>query len=166
MLTLLSPRVMRKWLFAAAITAALSVTASHGTFGGTSKVGSITVENPWSRATPGGAKVAVGFLTIKNDSATADRLVSATAAIAGRTEIHLMSMDDGVMKMRPMADGVSIPANTSVIFAPNSYHLMFMDVTKQLKEGEEFPATLTFDHAGKVDVTFDIEAIGATVPKQ
>ena len=138
----------------------------HSAEGGTFKVGPLTVENPWSRATPGGAKVAVGYLTIKNDGATADRLISATAAIAGSTEIHLMSMDNGVMKMRPMADGVSIPANASVNFEPNSYHLMFMELTKPLEKGEQFPATLTFDHAGKVDVMFDVEAIGATAPEK
>lgn len=155
---------IRTWLSAAAITSALVVTASHGASGGTFKVGSIIIENPWSRATPGGAKVAVGYLTIKNDGATPDRLVSATAAIAGRTEIHLMSMEDGVMKMRQVTDGLPVPANGSVVLEPNSYHLMFMDVTKPLKEGEQFPATLMLEHAGKVDVTFDVEAIGATVP--
>jgi len=135
----LHPSIARALLSAAAIAAALIVTVSHAAFGSTFKVGSIVIETPWSRATPGGAKVGVGYLTIKNDGATPDRLVSATAAIAGRTEIHLMSMDDGVMKMRPVADGVPVPANGSLVLGPNSYHLMFMDLARQLKQGRAIP---------------------------
>jgi len=161
----LHPPIARALLSAAAIAAALIVTVSHAAFGSTFKVGSIVIETPWSRATPGGAKVGVGYLTIKNDGATPDRLVSATTAIAGRTEIHLMSMDDGVMKMRPVADGVPVPANGSLVLGPNSYHLMFMDLARQLKQGEQFPSALVFEHAGTVDVTFDVEAIGAAAPQ-
>jgi periplasmic copper chaperone A len=92
------------------------------------KVGSITVETPWSRATPGGAKVAAGYLTIKNSAAAPDRLVSVTADIAGRTEIHQMSMSDGMMKMRQLTYGLPIPAQGSVTLEPASYHLMFLDL--------------------------------------
>ena len=70
----------------------------HDAFASEFKVGLITVETPLSRAMPGGAKVAVGYLTIKNSAAAADRLVSVTADIADRAEIHEMSMTDGMMK--------------------------------------------------------------------
>jgi periplasmic copper chaperone A len=69
------------------------------------KSGAITVEQPWSRATPGGAKVASGYLTIENSGDSPDRLVSVTADISGRTEIHQMSMTEGVMQMRQLRDG-------------------------------------------------------------
>jgi copper(I)-binding protein len=128
------------------------------------KAGSITIEQPWSRATPGGAQVAVGYLTIKNDAAAPDRLVSATAEIAGETQIHQMSMADGVMKMREVTDGVPVPANGSVALDPNAYHLMFMDLKGPLTEGEEFKGTLTFEKAGTVDVTFEVEGMGAAAP--
>src|SRR5262245_8743853 len=70
----------------------------------------ISVENAWSRATPGGATVGVGFATIKNNSSEADRLLSATTAVAGTTQIHQMFTEDGVMKMREVTDGVPVPA--------------------------------------------------------
>jgi copper(I)-binding protein len=128
------------------------------------KTGSITVEHPWSRATPGGAKVAAGYLTIDNSGSASDRLVSATAEIAGHTGIHQMSMKDGVMEMRELTDGLPVPANGTVKLEPNSYHLMFTGLKKPLQEGEEFAGTLTFEKAGSVEVMFEVEGIGAGSP--
>ena len=90
------------------------------------KAGDIAIEAPWSRATPGGAKVAAGYLTIKNGGAAPDRLVSATADIAERTEIHEMSMTDGMMKMRQVTDGVAVPAGGSVALAPRAITSCFL----------------------------------------
>ena len=81
------------------------------------KKGSITVEHPWSRATPGGAQVATGYLTIENDGAEPDRLVSATAEIAGHTGIHQMSMVDGMVKMRELTEGLPVPSLAAALFA-------------------------------------------------
>jgi copper(I)-binding protein len=126
------------------VTAVLAVAAlaalGHDALASEFKVSAITIETPWSRATPGGAKVAAGYLTIKNDAATPDRLVSVSADIAGSAGIHQMSMADGMMKMRELTDGLPIPAQGSVALAPASYHLMFLDLKKPLKEGETFPA--------------------------
>ena len=127
-------------------------------------VGAITIEQPWSRATPSGAKVASGYSTIKNAGDSPDRLVSVTAEIAGRTGIHQMSMSDGMMQMREVTEGLPVPANGSVVLEPGSYHLMFMDLKRPLKEGETFSGTLTFEKAGRVDVTFEVEGLGATAP--
>jgi copper(I)-binding protein len=129
------------------------------------KMGSISVKDAWSRATPQGADVGVGYLTIINDGEAPDRLVSADAEFAGRAEIHQMKMEDGVMLMRPVADGVIIPAKGTVAFSPESYHLMFMDLKSPLKEGETVSGTLTFEHAGKVPVTFQVENMGASGPE-
>ena len=128
------------------------------------KTGSISIEQPWSRATPGGAKVAAGYLTIKNSAATPDKLVSATVDVAGRAEIHEMSMTGGVMKMRSLPDGLPVPANGSVALAPASTHLMLLDLKQPLKQGEAFSGTLTFEKAGTVDVTFDVLGLGASAP--
>jgi periplasmic copper chaperone A len=126
------------------------------------KAGDIAVEAPWSRATPGGAKVGAGYLTIKNGGAAPDRLVSATVDIAERTEIHEMSMSDGMMKMRQVSDGMAVPAGGSVALAPNGYHLMFLGLKKPLTEGGTFTGTLTFEKAGTVAVTFEVKGIGAS----
>lgn len=141
-------------------------TPGHGAFAAEFKVGAITIETPWSRATPAGAKVAAGYLTIKNEAATPDRLVSVTADLAGRAGIHQMSMADGMMKMRELADGLPIPAEGSVTLEPASYHLMFQDLKRPLKEGETFPATLTFERAGTVTMTFEVRGTGAAAPDQ
>lgn len=128
------------------------------------KAGKISVEQPWSRATPGGAKVGAGYLTITNRSAAPDRLLSATTDVAGRTEIHEMSMANGMMRMRPRPDGVEVPANGSVALKPGSTHLMLLDLKQPLKEGDRFSGTLTFEKAGPLDVTFDVRGIGAKAP--
>lgn len=128
------------------------------------KAGPLTIGHPWARATPPGAKVAGGYLTIENTGAEPDRLIAATVEIAGRAEIHEMAVVDGVMKMRPLDNGVEIPAGGSVELKPGGYHLMLMDLKQPLKEGEGFSGTLTFEKAGTVDVAYDIESIGATSP--
>ena len=141
--------------------AAALILSTAGALGATFKSGAIVVEDPWSRATPGAAKVGAGFLTIKNGGKAEDRLISATSPIAARAEIHETKMEDDVMTMRPVSGGVAIPPGGSVALAPNGYHLMFADLAAPLKEGEQFKATLTFEHAGAVEVTFDVKAIGA-----
>jgi copper(I)-binding protein len=127
--------------------------------------GAIAVENAWSRAVPAGASVGVGYLAIKNGGDEPDRLLSANAAIAGQTEIHHTTMADGVMRMRPVPDGVPVPAKGTVMLEPNGYHFMFMGLTRPLKEGDAFPAKLTFERAGNVEVTFHVLGIGAQGPK-
>jgi copper(I)-binding protein len=124
------------------------------------KAGSIEIEHPWSRATPAGAKVGAGYLVLKNAGA-ADRLVSATAPFAGRVEIHEMAMKDGVMTMRPLADGIAVPAGGTVELKPGGYHIMFMDLKSPLKEGTLVDGTLTFEKAGTVNVQFKVEPVGA-----
>lgn len=136
--------------------------ASIGTTG--AETGSIAIENAWARATPAGAKVAAGYLTVKNGGDEPDRLVSARAEFAGTTEIHTVNMVDGVMQMRPVKDGLAVPAQGSVALEPNSYHLMFMDLAKPLAEGDIVSGELTFARAGSVPVEFKVMGIGAAGP--
>jgi copper(I)-binding protein len=125
----------------------------------------VSIKDAWSRATPEGANVDVGYLTITNDGDAPDRLVSADADFAGQAEIHQMTMNNDVMQMRPVPDGVTIPAKGSVVFSPASYHLMFMGLKGPLKQGDAVTGSLTFEHAGKVNVTFQVEAMGASAPE-
>ena len=124
------------------------------------KQGDLTIGHPWSRATLPGAKVAAGYLTVKNSGAEPDRLVSVTADIAGKSEIHEMTVKDGVMTMRPLADGLEIPAGGELKLEPGSYHLMFMELKAPAVEGVMFPGTLTFEKAGTVKVEFAVEKAG------
>jgi len=125
----------------------------------------IAVENAWSRAVPKGTSVGVGYLAIRNEGDEPDRLVSASASLAAETEIHQTTMADGVMRMRPVPDGVPVPAKSTVMLEPSGYHFMFMGLTQPLKEGDAFPAKLTFERAGSVEVTFQVLGIGAQGPK-
>ena len=117
-----------------------------------------------ARATPNGAKVAGGFLTIVNHSKNADRLVSLSSELSDKAQIHSMEMADGVMKMRHQANGVVIPAGGTVEFKPGSFHVMFMDLDKTLNKGDEFKAKMVFEKAGTVDVVFTVSGIGAQAP--
>ena len=145
-------------LSAAALASALlfSQTASAHEF----KQGDLTIGHPWSRATLPGAKVAAGYLTVKNAGSTPDRLISVTADIAGKGEIHEMTVKDGVMNMRPLADGLEIPAGGEVKLEPGSYHLMFMGLKEPAVEGVKFPGTLTFEKAGTVKIEFAVDKAG------
>lgn len=127
----------------------------------TYKVGDLTVASTWTRATPGGAKIAGGYLKITNNGKSPDRLVSVTSAGADRVEIHEMSMTDGVMKMRPLTDGLTIKPGETVELKPGGFHMMFMDIKQPLKQGDTLKATLKFEKAGTLDVSFSVNAIGA-----
>ena len=124
--------------------------------------GDLQIEHPWSRATPAGAPVAGGYLVVRNHGSEADRLVGGEAAFAGRVEIHEMAMQDGVMRMRALPDGLEIPAGGQVELQPGGYHVMFMQLREPLAEGELRPVTLVFEQAGPIEVPFRIEAMGAT----
>jgi periplasmic copper chaperone A len=153
------------WLTVVTVQAGVILLPAQGTFAQEAVASPISIEHAWSRATPQGAQVAAGYLTIVNNGTIPDRLVSATAEIAGHTEVHQMSMTDGMMQMRQVTDGLPVPAKSSVVLEPNSYHLMLLALKRQLQEGEQFSGTLTFEKAGTIDVTFDVEGIGATAPK-
>ncbi len=128
------------------------------------KAGTLAIETPWLRATPGGAKVAGGYVTLRNTGSEPDRLTGATIARAGRGEIHTMSTENGVMKMAPVEGGLTIAPGASVALKPGGLHLMFLDLTEALRAGETVSGTLTFERAGTVPVTFTVAPIGAQAP--
>ncbi|MGY8664877.1 copper chaperone PCu(A)C [Bradyrhizobium sp. UFLA05-109] len=128
------------------------------------KAGDLVITQAWSRATPGGAKVAGGYLTIENKGIAPDRLISVSAEIAGKIEVHEMAMDNGVMKMRPLDKGLAIEPGKTVKLAPGGYHLMMQELKGPLKQGDKVPVTLQFEKAGKIAVTLDVQAVGAPAP--
>lgn len=120
------------------------------------KLGDLTLNMPTIRATVPGAKVGGGYITISNDGKENDRLISVTTPTADHVEIHEMSMENDVMKMRQLKGGLEIPAGKTVELKPGGYHLMLMQPVKPYVEGEKVPATLEFEKAGKVDVIFNV----------
>src|SRR5438445_4813059 len=128
------------------------------------RAGDLVITQAWSRATPGGAKIAGGFLTIENKGAAPDRLLSGSGDIAGKVEIHEMAMNNGVMTMRPLDKGLVIEPGKTVKFAPGGYHLMLMDLKQPFKQRYKVPVTLEFEKAGKVALSLDVQGVGAQAP--
>lgn len=124
------------------------------------KAGDLSIEAPWLRATPGGAKVGGGYLSVTNAGSAADRLVGGKFPGAGRVEVHEMALKDGIMTMRPIA-GLEIPAGGTVKLAPGGYHLMLMELAAPLVADTTVAGTLVFEKAGEVPVTFTVRPIGA-----
>ena len=122
-------------------------------------VGSIKIENAYTRATAPGQQVAGGFLKIENKG-TADQLVSASSPVAGEVQLHEMSMDGNVMKMRQVKD-IAVPANGAVELKPGGYHLMFLNLKGPFNAGQTVPVKLKFAKAGEVEVKLPVNAVGA-----
>jgi copper(I)-binding protein len=125
------------------------------------KAGALVIDHPWTRATPKSATVAGGYLKITNTGSTPDRLIGGSADVSRKLEVHEMSMDGGVMKMRALANGLEIPPGASVELKPGAYHIMMMNLSRPLVAGETVKASLNFEKAGKVDVEFPVQAMGA-----
>ena len=123
--------------------------------------GGLKISAPWVRATPKGAGVGGGYFKISNTGATPDRLVGGSTDVSSRFEIHEMSMDNGVMKMRPLANGIEVKPGQTIEFKPGGYHVMFVGLKRPFAQGEHVKATLMFEKAGNVDVDFAVESIGA-----
>lgn len=141
-------------------SSAFTSTASAETF----SIGDILVETPWTRATPGGARVAGGYLRIVNNGAEPDRLIGGTSEIAERFEVHSMEMRDGVARMAPVEGGLEIPPGEAVELAPGGYHLMFMGLARPLSEGETVSGTLVFERAGTLEIMYPVAAMGVRTP--
>jgi copper(I)-binding protein len=148
--------------FASAALVALSLAAGPA-FADSVKIGDLTIKDVWARATPKGAAVGVGYLTIENDGANPDRLTGVAVDFA-TVQIHEMTMNKDVMEMRQVNDGVEIPAHKAVTLKPGGYHLMFVELKQPLVKGQSFKATLTFERAGKASVEFPVLPVGSAGP--
>jgi copper(I)-binding protein len=124
-------------------------------------IGSLHIGHPWSRATPKGAAIGAGYLKITNNGTAPDRLLGGSSEAAKSFELHVMSMENGVMKMRPVEGGIEIKPGETVEFKPESYHVMFVGLKEPLVQGHRVKATLDFAKAGKVAVEFVVESVGA-----
>lgn len=126
------------------------------------QVGNLVIETPWSRATPGGAKLGVGYLAVVNIGDKPDTLLAASSPIAERIEIHTTSMQNGVMRMRKIEGGLVLKAQEVTELKPGGIHLMFIGLKQPIVKGAALPVQLTFATAGTVDLVFVAAGIGAT----
>lgn len=125
--------------------------------------GDLVIQHPWARATPNGAAIGGGYLVVVNKGATADRLLGGSFDASSGFELHAMSMDGAVMKMRPTGP-LEIPPGGRLTLDPSARHIMFTGLKRGLKKGETVDGALVFEHAGTVPVRFDVEGIGARAP--
>lgn len=126
--------------------------------------GHLKISSPWARATPKGASVGGGYMKITNTGTASDRLVSGASDVSGRFEIHEMSLDNGVMRMRALPNGLEIKPGQTVELKPGGYHVMFVGLNKPLDPGQQVKVTLQFEKAGKVEVQFPVQPIGVQNP--
>jgi periplasmic copper chaperone A len=148
-------------LLAAALFAALSAGSARAE---EVRAGDLVITQVWGRATPGGSRIGGGYLTVENRGSAPDRLIGGSAEVAGRIEVHEMSMNNGVMTMRPLDNGLSIEPGQTARLAPGGYHLMLFDLKSPLRQGDKVPVTLEFEKAGKVMLSLDVLGIGARGP--
>ncbi len=116
------------------------------------KVGDLVIDHPHIPATVKSAPAAAGYLAIKNNGTEADRLVSVSAPFSAKQQLHTMTMVEGVMRMRPLKDGIEIPAGGEIALKKGGDHLMFMKLSEQIQVGEMREVTLTFEKAGDVKI--------------
>ncbi|ODT64899.1 MAG: hypothetical protein ABS75_33725 [Pelagibacterium sp. SCN 63-23] len=119
-------------------------------------VGSIYLDHPMIEEAPPNAPVLGGYLSIQNLGDTDDRLVSIESTAAEKVELHRSIITDGIARMQPMTEGLIIPAGETV-WLDNGMHAMFVKPAKRYVVGDEVPAILVFENAGRIDVTFKVE---------
>jgi hypothetical protein len=123
----------------------------------------VTVAHPWARAMPQGATVGSAFAEMKTDKDTSDPLIGVSSPVAKSVEVHSMTMDGDVMKMRRL-DGIDLKPGESHVLKPMAEHIMLFGLTQPLKEGDLIKLTLTFAKAGPIEVEGTVEPPGAMGP--
>lgn len=120
--------------------------------------GTINVTDVWARA----SNVSTGavYMTIANSGSTDDRLIATQSPVAKTVQMHTEIDDHGIMKMRPL-QSIDVKANGKATLAPGGMHLMLIGLKHRLKNGQTFPLTLTFEKAGKIDVTVAVKKAGS-----
>lgn len=138
---------------AAALLAAAPLAQAHEY-----KLGQLEIGHPYARATVPGQPAGGAYFSIENKGAASDKLVALSSPVAKSTEIHTMAMEGNLMKMREVDGGLEIKPGQKIAMQPgNGYHIMLMGLSKPLKAGDKVPLSLTFEKAGKVDVTLNVE---------
>jgi copper(I)-binding protein len=125
--------------------------------------GPIAVAGAWSRATPPSAATGVVYLTI-TDRGAPDRLIAVSTPVASAATVHESKIVDGVMQMRAVA-ALPVDSKAPATFSPGGYHLMLEGLKQPLKAGDQFPVTLTFEHAGPIETIVTVRLLGAAKPK-
>ena len=149
---------------AAAVAVAAVQLPPIGARAGDYDVGKVHIAQPWARATPKGASTGAGYMTISNNGTVPDRVSCASSDASAQCQIHAMTMEGGVMKMRPVGGGLEIKPGETVMLRPAGVHVMFLELKQPLQQGKTVKAMLKFENAGTVEMELPIAAIGAAAP--
>jgi len=142
----------------------LALAASAPAWSHVHEKGDLQVRHPWSRATPPGAKVAVGYMEIRNRGTQPDRLLSASTAAAKRVEMHVTQREGEVTKMRQV-QSFEIPARERYALRPGGAHLMLVDIVRPLQKSERFTMKLRFERAGELEIELEVQELGSRHPR-
>jgi copper(I)-binding protein len=143
----------------------LSLGISTPAIGADFTAGNIVIGHPYARATVPGQPSGGAYFSIENKGKETDTLKSISSSIAKSTELHAMTMDGNIMKMREVGS-VDIKPSEKIVMQPGGgYHIMLIGLNKPLKNGDHFPMTLTFAKGGKIVINVDVEAMNASSEK-
>jgi copper(I)-binding protein len=145
---------LKTWCAATVLGAAALGALAHGYAAGALKIG-----HPWARATVAGQATGGAYLKLENTGATPDRLLGGSTPAAERVELHSMSMEGNVMRMREVP-AIDIPAGQTVELKPGQFHLMLVGLKAPLAVDAKIPLTLKFEKAGEVKVEVKVESMG------
>ena len=137
---------------------AVAPAAAHG-FG----TGDLHVRHPWARATPPGAKVAAGYLEIRNSGKEPDRVIGASTPAAERVELHVQIREGDTLKMREVKS-FEVPARQRLTLRPGGSHLMLVGPKKPLVRGDRIPLTLRFERAGELTIELEVQSTDSGKP--
>ncbi len=118
----------------------------------------IIVKDPWVREVPPVSKMSAGFLTIINTGTVADRLLGVSCDASESAEIHSMTQDNGIMRMRKV-DSLKIEPGKKVELRPGGLHIMLINLKRPLKEGDKVKITLTFEKSGAITVKATVRSM-------
>jgi copper(I)-binding protein len=151
-------------MFRVALLASLVVVIGGVAVAETYSAGELQIGNPWARATPKGAKVSAGYLTITNKGTQPDRLIGGSATVASRFEVHTTVTENGVGRMRQV-EALEIKPGETIELKPGGMHVMLTGLKQPLQRGQTVKGTLVFEKAGTVAIEFAVQAPGAGAPK-
>ena len=149
---------MRRLILALGLLGLLAPLATHAA----AQPAGVSAEQPWARATA--PRQTVGGVYVTLTSPVDDRLLSASSPVAGHAEVHEMTMEGNVMRMRELTGGLKLPAGQAVALAPGGLHVMLVDLKQPLAVGQVIPVQLRFEHAPPVDLQVRVAPVGAQAP--
>lgn len=124
--------------------------------------GNLTIIHPFVKATPPNGPVGGGYLRIRNDGDTDDRLVAIESpGVAKQVTMHRTVVTDGIASMAPLDEGLVVPAHGEAILGDQGTHAMFEGLIAPFGLGQLIDVTLVFEKAGRIPVAFEVEPMTA-----